>query len=154
MSSYVILELDTTAPHIDIYAPSYTTSSALNIITIEADETLAEYQDIYVIDNKGNRHDFTFNRDSDNQYVGAVRFNTMPLGIVQIYARMKDEVDNFSNVASATIEIKNTLQSATAKVSDISRLNASVNEHKSERAKVYEKSRKVTVSDITTKGKI
>lgn len=151
MSSYVIVELDTTAPHIDIYAPRYTTRESLNIITIESDEALAEYQDVYVLDKNGDRHNFTFNRDTDNQYIGIIKFNTMPLGIVQIFARMKDEVDNFSNVASATIEIKNTLQSAVAKVNDKARFIVKIQESKSDIIRVTDKNRKVVVSDITMK---
>lgn len=142
MSSYVIVELDTTAPHIDIYAPRYTTRDVVNIITIESNETLADYQEIYIVDSNEVRHDLTFNRESDTRYVGAVRFNNISIGIVQIFARMKDEVDNFSNSVIKTIEVKNSLKSAVARVKDISLYTVNIKDAESHRT---------IVSDITMK---
>jgi hypothetical protein len=118
MPSYVTLELDTTSPTIEIFAPKYTTETITNVITIESNEKLAKYQDIYVIDSKGVRHDYTFEKDSDNTYVGIIRFNNYPIGIATIYARMKDEVDNFSNVATSSIEIKEGLTLLSLEIKD------------------------------------
>jgi hypothetical protein len=106
MPNYVLIELDTTSPQIEVFAPRYTTDDIINKITIESNEKLANYQEVYVIDSKGLRHDYTFSRDSENTFTGIIRFINYPLGIATIYARMKDEVDNFSNIASTSIEIK------------------------------------------------
>lgn len=127
MPSYFIIELDTTSPIIEVYAPRYTTNNITNKITIESNENLAQYQDIYIIDSKGVRHDYTFKRDSDNTYVGVVKFSNYPLGIATIYARMKDEVDNFSNVASASIEIKENVGLLNLNIRDYER-NVEIND--------------------------
>jgi hypothetical protein len=151
MSSYVILELDTTPPIIEMYAPRYTTSDTVNVITIESNESLAEYQDIYVIDANGDRHDFTFYRESNTEYVGAVRFNNIPTGIVEIFARMKDDVDNFSNVVSATIEVKNTLQSAVGKASDSESFSIDLKESDSHFINIRDNTIITNVKDETRK---
>jgi hypothetical protein len=118
MSSYITIELDTTSPKVEVFAPKYTTDDIINTITVEASEKLANYQDIYVIDSNGVRHDYTFERDSDTTFVGVIRFVNYPLGIATIYARMKDEVDNFSNVASTSVEIKEGLTLLSLEISD------------------------------------
>lgn len=116
--SYVVLEIDTTNPTVSIYAPNYTTQDVVNTITIEANEPVSDYQDIYLIDSLDNRHDYTFSKESDNQYVGRVRFNNLPLGVHTLYARLKDEVDNYSNVAIKSIEIKESLNKGEISISD------------------------------------
>jgi hypothetical protein len=149
MASYMVLTIDTKNPTVEIYAPSYTTKDVMNTITIEADEPIANYQDIYVIDSSNQRHDYTFEKVSDNQYVGRVRFNTMPLGVATIYARVKDEVENYSNIAMKTFEIKDSIHKGNisisdkplvlAKVSDKEMINAKVRDYKGYEVKVSDK---------------
>jgi len=107
-----------------MYAPKYTTREVENIITIESNEVLAQYQDVYVIDKNGDRHDYTFDRETDTELTGVIKFSNFPFGIATIYARLKDEVDNFSNVISASIEIK---ESLTLLNLEIRNFNANVN---------------------------
>lgn len=121
MANYVIITLDTTPPKIRIYAPKYTTKSIYNEIIIESNEELAEYQDIYAIDPKGDKHNLTFQRETDKRLVGVVRFNDMSDGIVAIHARVKDVVGNISNLASATIEIKDSISLLSLDISDSQR---------------------------------
>ena len=106
MASYIVIEFDRTAPEIEMFAPSYTTNEITTVITIEANESMSSYQEFYAIDNLGNRHIYTFHQEDPNTYIGRIRFNTVPLGLVNLYARVKDEVDNISDVAMATIEVK------------------------------------------------
>lgn len=82
----------------------------MNVITVEANEALSTYQEFYVIDSKGNRHDYTFHQESPNLYIGRIRFNTTPFGILSLYARVRDEVDNISDVAVTAIELKEDFQ--------------------------------------------
>lgn len=103
-SNYLILELDTTAPTLYIYAPSYTTRSAVTPITIEANETLASYQDIYIVDAEGNKKDLTFTHEGSS-LVGELSFNDYPLGIATLYVRLKDDVDNVSSLYSHSFSI-------------------------------------------------
>lgn len=107
--SYVVLNIDTTNPHIEVYAPSYTTPDVVNTITIESSEPVAIYQDIYIIDSQNVRHDYTFLKEDENTYVGRVRFNNLPYGVHTIYARLKDDVDNYSNTAMKSFEMRESL---------------------------------------------
>lgn len=118
MSSYIMLEIDTTQPNIEIYAPSYTTTDIVNEITINSDEALSDYQEIYAIDGNGVRHDYTFQKKSGNQLIGYAKFSGCPLGIVTLYARVKDEVDNISNLISKTINIASSVTLLTLDISD------------------------------------
>jgi hypothetical protein len=102
---YILIELDTTGPRVEIHAPSYTNKSAKTPINIVANESLASYQEIYIMDAEGVRHDLTF-LHSDNEFVGEMYFNDYPLGVTTIYARVKDTVDNMSNLASFSFYIR------------------------------------------------
>jgi hypothetical protein len=109
MSGYVIIGLDTTKPEIEIYAPKYTTKEITNTITIKSNEALADYQEIYVIDSYGDRYDYTFEKESNSEFVGLIKFSNLPIGVVTIYARMKDDVDNYSDTVSLPINLKESL---------------------------------------------
>lgn len=125
-SSCVLIELDTTSPQIAIYAPRYTTQDIVNEIVIEANEALADYQDVYAVDSGGVRHDYTFEQAEPQQFVGLIRFNDFPLGIATIYARLKDDVDNYSETASATLLVKESTPSLNLEIGDSQR-SVSVN---------------------------
>ena len=118
MSSYVYIELDTKSPTIKIHAPSYTTTDLINNIILESDESLSDFQDIYVIDEYGVRHDYTFVKNGDNEFVGSVKFTGFPLGVATIYATLSDIVDNMSLVYSKNIEIVNSVTNITMSISD------------------------------------
>jgi len=127
MSSYLLIDLDTTKPEIFIYAPRYTTEEITNVITIEANEALSTYQEIYVIDSAGQRHDYTFEKESDNNFVGRIRFNNLPLGIAIIHARVTDEVDNVSDLALSAIDIKKSITLLSLEISEFDRVIDSIN---------------------------
>ena len=108
MASSFELYLDTTSPNIRINAPQKTTYNIHTYIVIESNELLMEYQDIYIIDGNGTRHDVTF-LYQDDKYFGDIVFNeTYSIGIATIYARLKDSVGNLSELASATFNIVET----------------------------------------------
>lgn len=104
MSSYFMLELDTTAPLVEIYAPNYTTTDIITEIRVVANEELSPCQEIYIIDNSGIKHDLTF-LHSGNQFIGYINFHGFDFGIVTIYARVKDTVHNISALVSHPIHI-------------------------------------------------
>lgn len=118
MTSYVLIELDTSPPIIEIFAPRYVTRDSLNTITITSSEPLSNYQDIYALDSYGTRVNFTLQKISDVEYTGIIQFGDFQIGIIQLYARMKDDVDNFSNVISIPIEIKLSIAQATVDTND------------------------------------
>lgn len=119
MANYFTLDLDTTGPIINIIAPSYTTPQTSDEISIVANETLSTYQEIYIVDSQGVRHDLTFTYETD-RFVGLVSFSGYPFGPATIYARVKDEVFNASELVSKAINIRlaNTLQMLKLEISD------------------------------------
>lgn len=110
MASYILIDYDTTRPEIVMYAPVYTTNDTINVITIESNEPLSSYQEFYAIDNLGNRYNYTFHKKNKNTYIGKIQFNYLPVGIIKIFARVKDEVDNISNLIYKAIEIKENIE--------------------------------------------
>lgn len=115
--SYLLLELDTTPPEIEIIAPRYTTHDITNEITITANEPLSSFQEIYTIDSQGNRFNHTF-KHNGNEFIGSIRFNELSFGVATIYAQLKDEVGNPSALVSKPIEIKESLSRLNLSISD------------------------------------
>lgn len=105
MSSFFTLDLDTTGPIIQINAPSYSSRESNNIITVTGNEILSNFQDIYIVDSSGNTHNVTFSFDGSETFSGNVVFNGYPIGVATIYAQLKDDVGNLSNLASSHISI-------------------------------------------------
>ncbi len=108
MSSYYILTLDTTPPDVTIDAPATVIPGMRSGIYINGSEPIAEYQEIYIVDSNGTRHDLTFlYQPENNRFYGALNFLGYPFGLATIYARLKDNVHNLSSLASAVIDIRN-----------------------------------------------
>jgi len=105
MGSCFALELDTTGPQISIISPSYTVPNIITEIIIDADEPLADWQDVYVVDSKGKRHNLIFARHG-NSLIGLVDFNICTIGIATLYATVRDEVFNLSAQISKAINIR------------------------------------------------
>lgn len=108
MPSYVVIEFDRTPPTIEIYSPSYTTRDLENEIIIQSSERIGDYKEVYIIDQNGIRHDYVFSV-KDDKLVGIVKFSDFPFGIATIYAQLKDDVGNLSNLVQKNIEIKESL---------------------------------------------
>jgi hypothetical protein len=104
MASFFYINLDLESPKLEISAPNYTTQNIYNDIFIYSNEKLSDFQEIYIIDKNGARHDLIFAYDN-NKFIGKVKFS-IPVGIATIYARLKDIVDNVSDLYSKTIEVK------------------------------------------------
>ena len=143
--SHILLELDTTPPIINLYAPRYTINDSINVITIESNEKLAHYQDITLTDSQNNTHALTFQRESDTRYIGEINFNNFPLGEVYISAKMKDEVDNLSATVSAVIEIKANIEAIRVKINDSTIVNSNLQSKLRNEVKINDKSNKVVV---------
>lgn len=115
--NFIILELDTTAPTIEIYAPAYTVREASVEVTIEADEEIGTPNEIYVIDETGTRHDYTFSR-SGNYLTGILDFNGFPLGLARLFVRVTDTVNNVSELYEKTITVRESLTILKPVISD------------------------------------
>lgn len=102
--NHLYLELDTTAPILEIFAPNYTTRSSNTIITIKSNEMLSSYQEIFIIDSENNRNDLTFSLDNDS-LTGNIFLHGYSIGIAILYVRLKDIVENVSSLYSHTFYI-------------------------------------------------
>lgn len=142
---YIIVELDTTAPIVEIYAPAYTTREATVEVTIEADEELGTSNEIYIIDESGTRHNYTFSRYG-NQLVGTLDFNGFPLGLARLFVRVKDTVDNVSELYEKSITIRESLTILNPVISDSKKSNIQ-NQDIERKAETIDKDRQLTVND-------
>lgn len=105
MAGFFLLELDTTGPDIVVNSPNYTTKDNPLDIIVSADEDLLDgFQDFYIIDQYGERHDLILSY-GEREYVGKITLSSFDNGIVTFYARVKDEVGNLSALASKAIQI-------------------------------------------------
>jgi hypothetical protein len=140
MASYVVLNIDTTSPNIEIYAPSYTTTDILNEIVVQADESLSlDYYELYAIDSNGIRYNYDFLLD-DDRFIGHVKFADMPVGsIITFYAKVMDKVGNVSNLIEKAIHIADSITLLKLEISDRDIANVEIDD----------KSRSVEVSDKT-----
>ncbi|QOV08260.1 putative Ig-like domain-containing protein [Bacillus phage Kirov] len=148
---YIIVELDTTAPTIEIYAPAYTTREASVEVTIDANETLGTQNEIYIIDENGNRHDYTFDRFG-NQMVGVIDFNGFPLGLARLFVRVRDEVDNVSELYEKVITIRESLTILSLDISDSKKSNIQ-NKDIERKAETIEKNRPLTITSGKSRTK-
>lgn len=118
MSSFVYITLDTRPPEIEIFAPSYTTTDMVTIIRIETNEKVSDFQEIYVVDSNGVRHDYTFNKVEDNLIIGEVSFFNFPFGITTVYVSLMDKVGNKSSLVNKSIVIRENSTLLNLKIND------------------------------------
>lgn len=104
MSDFFTIELDTTAPGIEISMPAYTGRENWNEIVIQSDEVLDAKQEFYFVDSSGNSNAITFLQE-ETRFLGEIRFNDYPNGIATLVATVWDEVGNPSAVAEKSINI-------------------------------------------------
>jgi chemotaxis protein CheY-P-specific phosphatase CheC len=105
MANFFKLELDTTPPKVIITAPSYTVPHIDTEIIVSSNEPLDKYQEFFIVDSAGIKHNVIFDYLGDS-FRGIVDFGNYALGIATIYARVKDEVHNLSELVTATINIR------------------------------------------------
>lgn len=108
--SHFYLNLDTTAPTVDIDAPKYAFQGGIDGISIKSDERLSSFQDIYAIDSEGQKHEFVFKLSEDKQkYIGTISFNEFPFGEATVYIRISDEVGNTTDVHKINLNVISSL---------------------------------------------
>lgn len=105
MASFFQLELDTTPPVLEIFSPNNASAREHTRIRVQADEMLSTYQNIYAVDDAGNRQDIVFNYGG-TYFETDVTFN-FDNKLVTIVAQLKDTVDNLSDVVTKAIRIIN-----------------------------------------------
>lgn len=122
MASYFTLELDTTPPLVEIFAPTYTVRGINNDVEVVANEELSLFQEIYIIDSLGVRHDLIFSHNGD-RFVGVVNFEGYPVGSASLYATVKDTLLNQSYLVYEIIDIISDLDAMrmTVDIEDVAR---------------------------------
>jgi hypothetical protein len=105
MSSYFNLILDTTSPVITLKCPSRTIPNNVVEIMITSNEELDVYQEIYIIDSKGERKDLIFALIDEYTFLGYIDFQMYPIGMCQMYIRLRDKVFNPSNIIEHQIYV-------------------------------------------------
>lgn len=104
MASSFTLNFDTTGPRIEIFAPSYTVRGMETEIIIQADEQLSQNHEIWVQDGQGGKFYLTLGLYGD-KLVGTYNFNDFSQGVLTIFARVKDDVLNVSELVSKPINL-------------------------------------------------
>lgn len=116
MEGYFTLILDTTGPVITAYSPQYSDRNHSNEIRFVSNETLANYQNIYIIDSQGVTHNVIFSFNGIDEYTGNVVFSNYPMGVASIYGQFKDDVGNLSNISITQVNIISTLDALVLKI--------------------------------------
>lgn len=100
-----MLELDTTAPQIDVLGISYSQIGVIYHVTITANEPLDKYyQDVTAHDADGNSIVINMQPNSDGTiFEGVTQFIGLNSGMIIITAIMRDEVNNVSNIAELPV---------------------------------------------------
>lgn len=94
MSSFLNVTLDTTKPCIEVYTPEYASIGSDMEVVIIADETLDNYQDIYILHNN-KKTQLTF-LQKKNKLKGIIPLNDVKEGNMEIHVQLRDEVYNMS----------------------------------------------------------
>lgn len=116
MAGFFTLTLDTTGPIVSGYAPQYSDRNHNNEIRFISNETLMEYQDIYIIDSQNIRHNQIFSFNGTDEYTGNVTFTDYPMGVATIYGQFKDDVGNLSNIGICQISVVSSYDALVLKI--------------------------------------
>ena len=144
MSSYILLELDTTEPNIEILAPTYTIPDIITEITIQSDEEIDLYQEVYIVDSNGNTHILNCSYDGDSLiYQGYL--NQLSFGTAIIYARIRDIVHNQSALVNKSISI---LESNVYKIKQINKVSSLKIENKVNNLSIKNKKNSLLIGEI------
>lgn len=106
MNDYFILEFDTTPPDVFIDSFDSTVWNAVYVVTIIPTADFdPSYQEIYIIDGEGTRHDLTFAVEG-NTLVGTFTLIGFPRGeIINLYVCLRDTVWNYAPVVNKQITV-------------------------------------------------
>lgn len=86
MAGYVLVEFDRTPPQLEIHSPAYVARDSVTEITVEANEGLSTSQEVYLVDSRGERHDYIFRKEGSNMFVGLIGSTDLPMGVTTLYA--------------------------------------------------------------------
>ena len=101
MSSFLTVNLDTTKPSVEIYAPNYVATNSIMEVLIVANEDLDIYQDVQMV--YGDISIPLIFSQENNKLKGLVSLHGVPEGILEISVQVRDTVYNMSDKIVKTI---------------------------------------------------
>ena len=101
MSSFLTVNLDTTKPSVEIYAPNYVATNSIMEVLIVANENLDIYQDVQMV--YGDISIPLIFSQENNKLKGLVSLHGVPEGILEISVQVRDTVYNMSDKVVKTI---------------------------------------------------
>lgn len=102
MTSFFTVTLDTMAPGLIMTVPLWTLKTCIPVI-VQSDEPLDKWQEVYVLDSKGKRHDFTLAWE-EYSLAGTIAFQEIASGIALLHVGVRDRVFN-STYLEANISV-------------------------------------------------
>lgn len=142
MSSFLTVNLDTTKPSVEIYAPEYVATNSIMEIMVMANEDLDIFQDIYM-SYEGVSVPLTFSQEN-NKFKGLVSLHGIPEGMLEISVQVRDVVHNLSDKVVKTV---NALESKRLKLENKVYCQEVKCNHKS-----FSPKTKITPLDVKTKN--
>ena len=101
MSSFLTVNLDTTKPSVEIYAPNYVATNSIMEVLIIANEDLDIYQDIQMV--YGDISIPLIFSQENNKLKGLVSLHGVPEGMLEISVQVRDIVHNLSDKVVKTV---------------------------------------------------
>ena len=101
MSSFLTVNLDTTKPSVEIYAPNYVATNSIMEVLIVANENLDIYQDVQMV--YGDISTSLIFSQENNKFKGLVSLHGIPEGKLEISVQVRDTVYNMSDKVVKTI---------------------------------------------------
>ena len=101
MSSFLTVNLDTTKPSVEIYAPNYVATNSIMEVLIVANEDLDIYQDVQMV--YGDISIPLIFSQENNKLKGLVSLHGIPEGKLEISVQVRDTVYNMSDKVVKTI---------------------------------------------------
>ena len=101
MSSFLTVNLDTTKPSVEIYAPNYVATNSIMEVLIVANEDLDIYQDVQMV--YGDISIPLIFSQENNKLKGLVSLHGVPEGILEISVQVRDVVHNLSDKVVKTV---------------------------------------------------
>ena len=101
MSSFLTVNLDTTKPSVEIYAPNYVATNSIMEVLIVANEDLDIYQDVQMV--YGDISIPLIFSQENNKLKGLVSLHGVPEGMLEISVQVRDIVHNLSDKVVKTV---------------------------------------------------
>lgn len=107
MANYFSIELDTTEPTLEINTPPYIIVNNPDIITIESNEDVSDYQNIYLLDKNNIKYNLVFAKVNSKELLGTISLDNSFNGDIELFVQLEDTVGNLSELIIQKIRVFN-----------------------------------------------